>query len=577
LLTCETVAEESTAAAPAGEPVLEMPTLHSIGVHWIVAGDANQNAEVQMNCRVAGGEWREMLPLVRVERGAHLSEKGESSVEVPAGAWLFAGSALFVQPDTAYELRLVLADPDGGGREALLQARTIAEPTAPTDAKIYHVMPGSAGGDGSALDPFRGFAAAQAHARPGTIFLLRAGSYPPPWLIRKSGEAGRPIIWRAAGDGEVIIDRRDGSADAGGRLISADQTQDVWFEGLTLRHGGKGIRIVVRGCTLTAVEYGIVATVNADDKVRGWFISDTIIEGPSTWPRTKGIEDARGVQLTGEGHVVCYNRIHGFADGIDTFPSRRCAGIDIHHNEISAMTDDGIELDYSERNVRCFSNRLTDVYQGISTQPLYGGPAYIVRNAMYNVVAAPFKLHNSPSGVQIFHNTSVKAGAPLLIHTSAPVRHCRTRNNLFIGTDAGYAFEASPQMIECDFDFDGIGGGPWKMFLKWNDGRYATHKEVLRNAPIWRRSAIVDASGVFASGVQPPVSTDESHAAADLRLQRGSDALDRGEQLPGINDGFTGNAPDLGAYEAGATLPHYGPRSRGAAEKEQREIGAPIN
>jgi hypothetical protein len=39
-------------------------------------------------------------------------------------------------------------------------------------------------------------------------------------------------------------------------------------------------------------------------------------------------------------------------------------GIDIHHNEISAMTDDGIELDYSERNVRCFSNRLTDVYQG---------------------------------------------------------------------------------------------------------------------------------------------------------------------------------------------------------------------
>jgi hypothetical protein len=131
LLPWESVAEESIAAGADGEPVLEMPTLHSLGVHWIIAGDANQNAEVRMNCREAGGEWRAMLPLVRVERGAHRSEKGVSSVEVPAGAWLFAGSALFLQPDTAYELKLVLADPDGGGREVLLQARTIAEPIAP--------------------------------------------------------------------------------------------------------------------------------------------------------------------------------------------------------------------------------------------------------------------------------------------------------------------------------------------------------------------------------------------------------------------------------------------------------------
>ena len=30
--------------------------------------------------------------------------------------------------------------------------------------------------------------------------------------------------------------------------------------------------------------------------------------------------------------------------------------------------------------------------------------------------------------------------------------------------------------------------------------------------------------------------------------------------LPGINDGFTGKAPDLGAYELGKPTPHYGPR-----------------
>jgi hypothetical protein len=31
--------------------------------------------------------------------------------------------------------------------------------------------------------------------------------------------------------------------------------------------------------------------------------------------------------------------------------------------------------------------------------------------------------------------------------------------------------------------------------------------------------------------------------------------------LPNITDGFTGSAPDMGAYEIGLPLPQYGPRS----------------
>ena len=77
-------------------------------------------------------------------------------------------------------------------------------------------------------------------------------------------------------------------------------------------------------------------------------------------------------------------------------PSSKCAAIDIYRNEIEVMTDDGIELDFSERNVRCFENRLTNVFQGISAQPVYGGPAYSSGNVLYNVVLEPFKLHQSP-------------------------------------------------------------------------------------------------------------------------------------------------------------------------------------
>ena len=46
----------------------------------------------------------------------------------------------------------------------------------------------------------------------------------------------------------------------------------------------------------------------------------------------------------------------------------------------------------------------------------------------------------------------------------------------------------------------------------------------------------------------------------DFRLRPGSVAVDAGVPLPGINDGFTGRAPDLGAYELDRPIPIYGPR-----------------
>ena len=47
----------------------------------------------------------------------------------------------------------------------------------------------------------------------------------------------------------------------------------------------------------------------------------------------------------------------------------------------------------------------------------------------------------------------------------------------------------------------------------------------------------------------------------DFRLKPGSAAVDKGAAIPNITDGYSGNAPDLGALELGQPLPHYGPRS----------------
>lgn len=556
-------------AQPLADPVLEPPTLHSLGAYWLIGGDDNRNAQVEVEYRSAGApEWRKGLPLFRVEKGAHRPEGRPSQLNVPPDAWLFAGSVVLLAPDTEYELRLRLFDPDGGEAERRLPARTLAEPVVPPAAPIFHVVPGDGGGTGTAEDPYRGLAAAQAHAKPGDLFLLHTGVYEGTFTVEKSGEPGRPIIWRGAGDGEAVINGQGQAEKRPGRAVSATDIHDVWFENLTLRNadyafvGHRSARLVIRRCRMYGVDFGITCTNNDNGAVQGFFISDNVIEGPCTWPRTKGIEEPRGVQVTGTGHEVCYNRVRGFADAIDTFPSQACAAIDIHHNEISEMTDDGIEMDYSERNTRCFFNRLTNVFQGISVQPVYGGPVYIFRNVLYNVGLETFKMHNSPSGALMFHNTSVKKGMPLVLWTGEPVRNCVYRNNLFIGTEGNFAYETTAPMVDCDFDYDGFGGGPWQLFLKWNNVRYATLEEVKVQAPVYRHAALVDPAIAFASGLLPP--EDETRqfdpVINDLRLREGTAAIDAGEVLPGFNDGYTGQAPDLGAYELGSELPHYGPR-----------------
>ncbi len=562
LLMCS-VAFAGDASSPVGEPLLERPTLRSLGAYWIISGDANKNAIVQLDYRKLGdANWHAGAPLFRVEHDKHKTKENGSLVNVPENAWLFAGSALLLEPDTKYELKLTLADPDGGQASKMLSATTIAEPVAPKGA-LYHVIPGSGGGKGTQADPFKGIPDANRKAKPGDTFLIHAGVYQPPIHLDRSGERGTPIVWRGAGDGETIID-----GNGGKRALDAVGVHDVWFENLTIRNAKYGLvtheseRIVVRRCNIHDVDFGIAATQNEKGNVNDYFIADNVITGVSHWPRSEGIEDRRGIQLTGAGHVVCYNRISNFGDAIDTMPSVRCEAIDFHNNDLSTLTDDGIEMDYSQRNTRCFENRLVNCFQGISTQPVYGGPTYVFRNVMYNICVEPFKMHNGPSGVIMVHNTSVKKGSPLIMWTNKAISNCVYRNNLFVGSADKYAMDYQGPATDCDYDYDGFAGGPFENFMKWNGQKYATLADVRQKAPIEKHAVHVeDASKLFASGVTPPA--DEKQLVSttpDLRLAGGTSAIDAGQPMPGFNDGFTGKAPDLGAYELNAPLPHYGPR-----------------
>jgi hypothetical protein len=170
--------------------------------------------------------------------------------------------------------------------------------------------------------------------------------------------------------------------------------------------------------------------------------------------------------------------------------------------------------------------------------------------------------------VVILHNTSVLDGIPWHIEPGGEsVTHVVTRNNLFIGT-AGPALRSTGDMIRCDFDSDGYGGGGvtgiFGAFADWNGRIYATPEAARRSGALYSRhgAILLAPRGNFASGLGPPASQRTRFAGEkiDPRLDPASRAVDAGIVLPNFNDGFSGRAPDLGCCELGRPLPHYGPR-----------------
>jgi hypothetical protein len=552
--------EGVNASAP-GDVTGEPATLHSLAVRWPVRGDANLNATVAVEYRATGAPaWRAGYPLFR-PRPEHQSADLRVS-----GGWLFAGSIVGLTPDTEYEVRLTLRDPDGGDAERLLRLRTVAEPREPAGMRTRHVAPGDGGGAGTAADPFRGLAAAEAAAAPGDLFLLAPGVYrAAPWRLVRHGAPGRPIIYRGAAPGVVL----DG--EGGERAVSAQGTRHVWLEGVTLRNarylyvGNGGSDLVVRRARFEMTRVGFEAINGGYAESRSFFVTDNEFVGPSRWPRSSSrAEPVNAISVSGAGHVIAWNHIRNVGDGVHGTDHGRLSASDIHGNDIEQCTDDGIEADYADANVRVFENRITNCFSGVSAQPIHGGPLYVFRNAMVNLEYSPVKLHNDTAGVLIFHNTSLRAGRAFVIDPAGEtVNDVVTRNNLFAGT-SGPALSSTGKMIRCDFDRDGY---TWETgpFAQWNGRTYLTHEAARASGQLYRGEGALRlaAARLFASGLRPPPDFRAAlpREVNDLRLAAGSPAVGRGVPVPNFSDGFRGRAPDLGCCPEGAPLPRYGPRS----------------
>ncbi|WP_240359690.1 right-handed parallel beta-helix repeat-containing protein [Pyxidicoccus trucidator] len=532
-------------ATVAGAVSLPYPTLHHLTVEWAFSGDANANGLVTVRYRPSGTTpWRESLPLRRVP--------GDSNEDF-SWASRHSGSVFDLQPGTTYELELTLTDLDGGTATRTVSATTRAVPAAMAGAPIKAVTPAT-------------FATVAASAQPGDILQLGAGTYSGfDWS--RSGAAGRPIVLRGTA-GTVV----------NGQLNIFNQSY-VHLEGLTvngrIRFNGSNHLAITR-CTLNASSSfggdGIVTYLRAENA----YIADNVVTGLTAWAESSlgvnGNNQGEGIAVTGPGHVILHNRVTGFRDGISLLEDDEAKdqfSIDILNNDLRENADDGIEADFCFHNCRILRNRLTNNFIALSSQPGLGGPTWFVRNVVYNPVHLAFKLYRGSAGDVLLHNTVVKNGDALGIYAGRPVLRLYSRNNLFLGGPGGsfngYSSGSGralhlPDLVTAgsSLDYDGFGSTTGELTGSWGSTRF-TNLGSLRSVTSEKNAVQVDL-GVFAATIAYPAAPMTTYAAPDLRLRAGSTAENAGQALPGITDGFSGAAPDLGAYEVGAALPVYGPR-----------------
>jgi len=646
----------------AGDFLIDPPTLINLGFEWFIQGDENRNAAVTVSYRKKGESvWKDALPLLRL-KGERVYQASQVDVISPN---MFAGSILDLEPDTAYEAQFVMSDPDGvrGVAQRTMTVRTRPEPKPYEGGRTFHVYPH--GFTGKKIEPsFEGLMCAYNYScagtdwatsgrprvRPGDTILVHAGLYKynryeytndasvnrtvpldGTYYLTADGTPEMPIAIKAAGDGPAIFDGAGNFA-----LFDVRAADYTYFEGLTFRNAEIGILagtqfligskgLTVKKSRFENVGAGVFSNYSGSSNfyiADNWFYGrndpNHLIgwNGPQTWSRFAGVEGQIfppkmasyiAVKLYGPGHVVAYNYIADFHDGINVetygnpdgsvatgpdigdgpkYPpqeywDRRPVAIDFYNNYITNSHDNPIEADGSMHNIRVMRNMLINhASHAFCNQPALGGPVYWIRNIAYNLPGGSTRLTSGSMGVIFYNNT-------ILSETTGNPQNTHWRNNLMLGQNSTpMIFSVTTNTNYTSSDYNGFRPNPGAaMSFRWSSppftvamdplgpGRqpnletrdFATLAQYSQATEQDRHSILVDYDifmNVRRLDAQDIPTLQKLYKAEDFdfRLKPGSAAVDKGVVLPNVTDGFSGRAPDLGALEVGAAVPHYGPR-----------------
>jgi hypothetical protein len=454
------------------------------------------------------------------------------------------------------------------------------------------------------------------------------------YYLTANGTPDKPIVIKAAGDGPVVFD-----GNGNFNLFNVKAASYNYFEGVTIQNTDIGIwagtqfiagsqGLTVKHCRFENVNIGIFTNYSGSNN---FYIADNYFVGRDDpkhllgwngafWVPFNGIDGQKfppvmasytAVRLYGSGHVVAYNYVANFHDGIDIetygnpdgshaidgphYPpkekwDRRPVSIDFYNNYMTNFHDNAFEIDGSMHNVRVMRNMMVNsASHPFCNQPALGGPVYWIRNIAYHAPGGSTRLTTGSAGVLFYNNT-------ILTETmAAAAGNVHWRNNLMLPENSAPAILAvntTTNYSSSDYNGFGLNSGA-EFSFQWNSPPWSVPSDYswLRRAGPGRATSdpalerrryktlaeyseatkqdlhsrtldyqiFVNVPRLDAQDLKK-VQTLYNAADFDFRLKPGSAAVDRGVILPNITDGFTGQAPDLGALELGQPAIHYGPR-----------------
>ena len=538
------------------ETKLDPPTLIHLGVQVLISGDDDSDAVIEVRYREAGAaDWRPGSPLFRVR------PELVTGFDVPEQ---FAGSVFGLRADTQYEIELHAQDPDGLDDTWTVMGGTRAVPVDPQTPNMV------------AVSDVVSLKAALAAAKPGDIITLADGTYTGQFEISKAGTAVDPIVIRGTSTEGTILD--GGGCDSC-NVIEVYGAGFVHLERLTVQGASRALRFqeagaegnVVRRVHIRDVRLGI----GAREDQKNFYLCDNVLEGRLKWPQVYADDGGMfanedGIVVMGDGHVVCHNRFSGFGDSIKSEqPGARA--VDFYGNLSLSAYDNAMELDETAGNSRVVGNMFVNSWSPLSFQPIFGGPAYAIRNVVVNIADEQQKLHSNLQsgetvGALIFHNTFVSSRHAINLQAEATAHEFRIFNNLYVGPATPEAGKTVDWSVPIDGgQLDGNGYFPDGLFDfggadKWQD--FAA----MQAGGKFEAQGVLLTGGTFASGLAAPASYMETVLDPDVRLAADSPAVDAAISLPGINSSYVGAGPDIGALELGCPPPLFGVRPEGVDE-----------
>lgn len=423
---------------------------------------------------------------------------------------------------------------------------------------------------------------------------LPAGESAKTIVIKESGTADAYHLVTVPPGTRSVINLRN--VDNEGILVDADY---VIIRGVEIRNAKMhGIRIasnrhdvVVEQCYITF--WGRIGGPSTYGNFEGNMDSG-VMAGTGTWNLTiqrNLIEEPRGgsndwetghpagpqgVSVTQSlgGNVIRYNDIvstedHGFNDGIGgganfSYVGNMNRDSDIYGNLIRSAWDDAIEVEGANMNVRVWGNYLDRYYQGVATAATSLGPIYVYRN----VLAASRRSHRNPQGGNMFkvggrgefkggrryyfHNTSVQPGGP---YGGLPkCDNCVAWNNIF--DIPGGTSQQGDSLTDFDYNY---GGG-------WHEEHPVAFEHSTRSARLFVSSTSFEFYprlyvNCVVIGKYPYQFGDRERTITDPVVQLKNPMIDGGKRIPGFNDDFKSEAPDLGAFEVGSPPLEFGRRA----------------